>query len=93
MLIYSPNVGVAPTLHSLQLQADYPAEPTGTTDGLGRKNMHPAKPKDLKWRIICKGVDSLIKQEGLKEEEVALWLDWQSIYQDNKEEKLNLRPN
>ena len=27
-------------------------------------------------------------QEGLKEEDVCLWLDWQSIYQDDKEEKL-----
>ena len=27
-------------------------------------------------------------QEGLKEEDVCLWLDWQSIYQDDKAEKL-----
>ena len=27
-------------------------------------------------------------QEGLKEEDVCLWLDWQSIYQDDEAEKL-----
>ena len=30
----------------------------------------------------------LIKQEGLKEEDVSLWVDWQSIYQDDEAEKL-----
>ena len=44
--------------------------------------------KNLKWRVICAGVQRLLKQEGLKEEEVSLWVDWQSIYQDDKAEKL-----
>ena len=44
--------------------------------------------KNLKWRIICAGVQQLIKQEKLKEEEVSLWIDWQSIYQDDEAEKL-----
>ena len=30
----------------------------------------------------------LLEQEGLKEEEVSLWVDWQSIYQDDEAEKL-----
>ena len=46
-------------------QADYDAEKT----------------KDLKWRIVCAGVQGLIKEKRLKEEDVMLWLDWQSIYQ------------
>ena len=46
------------------------------------------RPKDLKWRVICAGVQRLLKQEGLKEEEVSLWVDWQSIYQDDEAEKL-----
>ena len=46
------------------------------------------RPKDLKWRVICAGVQRLIEQEGLKEEEVSLWVDWQSIYQDDEAEKL-----
>ena len=49
--------------------------------------------KDLKWRLICQGVRTLVAQEQkrgveLKLEEVALWIDWQSIYQDDKAEKL-----
>ena len=46
------------------------------------------RPKNLKWRIICAGVQRLIKQEGLKEKDVSLWVDWQSIYQDDEVEKL-----
>eukprot|EP00964_Phaeocystis_antarctica_P135195 scaffold99570_cov55-Phaeocystis_antarctica.AAC.4 len=44
--------------------------------------------KGRKWRVICAGVQRLIKQEGLKEEDVSLWVDWQSIYQDDEVEKL-----
>ena len=49
--------------------------------------------KDLKWRLICQGVRKLVAQEQergieLKLEEVALWIDWQSIYQDDKAQKL-----
>ena len=44
--------------------------------------------KDLKWRIICDGVQRLIERDGLNEDNVHLWIDWQSIYQDDKEEKL-----
>jgi len=40
--------------------------------------------KDLKWRIICDGVQRLIKRDGLNEDDVHLWIDWQSIYQDDK---------
>ena len=39
-------------------------------------------------RIICAGVENLIKEQRLKAEDVMLWVDWQSIYQDDKEEKL-----
>jgi len=45
------------------------------------------RPKDLKWRVICAGVQRLIEQEELKEEDVSLWVDWQSIYQDDEAEK------
>jgi len=44
--------------------------------------------KDLKWRVICAGVEKLIEQQGLKAEDVMLWVDWQSIYQDDKEAKM-----
>ena len=61
------------------LQADYPDEQR-------KQNEYPyemvtyQRPKNLKWRVICAGVQRLLEQEGLKEEEVSLWVDWQSIY-------------
>ena len=33
-------------------------------------------------------MEKLIEEKGLKAEDVLLWIDWQSIYQDDKEEKL-----
>lgn len=38
--------------------------------------------------MICAGVETLIKKQGLKAKDVVLWVDWQSIYQDDKEEKM-----
>ena len=73
------------------LQADYPDEerdvlgPSGKPTG---KKKTYQKPKDLKWRVISAGVERLIEQQGLKAEDVMLWVDWQSIYQDDKEEKM-----
>ena len=61
-------------------QADYPDEQ--------RRGRTYQRPKNLKWRVICAGVQRLLEQEGLKEEEVSLWVDWQSIYQDDEAEKL-----
>ena len=34
--------------------------------------------KDLKWRVICAGVQGLCEEKGLNEEDVTLWIDWQS---------------
>ena len=33
--------------------------------------------KDLKWRIICAGVERLVQEKGLRAEDVLLWCDWQ----------------
>ena len=66
-------------------QDDYPEEQRKM--GYGRMVTYQ-RPKDLKWRVICAGVQRLIEQEGLKEENVSLWVDWQSIYQDDEAEKL-----
>jgi hypothetical protein len=44
--------------------------------------------KDLKWRVICAGVKRLCEEKGLNEEDVTLWIDWQSIYQDDKAMKM-----
>ena len=75
------------------LQADYPDEQrefkAGKYLGGGKYEMVTyQRPKNLKWRVICAGVQRLLEQEGLKEEEVSLWVDWQSIYQDDEAEKL-----
>ena len=71
-------------------QKDYPDEQREIKVGIfGHTQMVTyQRPKDLKWRVICAGVQRLIEQEGLKEEEVSLWVDWQSIYQDDEAEKL-----
>ena len=66
-------------------QADYPGEER--EDYYGDVQTYQ-KPKDLKWRVICAGVETLIKEQKLKAEDVMLWVDWQSIYQDDKEEKM-----
>ena len=36
------------------------------------------RPKNLKWRIVCAGVQRLCEEQGLNEADVALWVDWQS---------------
>eukprot|EP00964_Phaeocystis_antarctica_P073630 scaffold45193_cov43-Phaeocystis_antarctica.AAC.7 len=76
-------------------QKDYPAErrenPEYDPDAEGwypKMITTPGRPKDRKWRVICAGVQQLIEQEGLTEEDVSLWVDWQSIYQDDDDEKL-----
>ena len=48
----------------------------------------PPPTKDLKHRVICAGVERLIAEKKLDAAKVVLWCDWQSIYQDDKEEKL-----
>ena len=33
---------------------------------------------NLKWKIICRGVDTLVEQHALDANKVALWIDWQA---------------
>ena len=54
----------------------------------GAPDYQAGKKQNLKWRVICAGVRRLARKHGLKEEDISLWVDWQSIYQDDKEEKL-----
>ena len=61
-------------------QADYPEEEREVIkDGepSGEKHTYQ-KPQNLKWRVICAGVERLIAEQGLDEADVSLWLDWQS---------------
>jgi hypothetical protein len=68
-------------------QDDYPEEQR-KKNWYSTETVTYQRPKDLKWRVVCAGVQRLIEQEGLKEEDVSLWVDWQSIYQDDEAEKL-----
>ena len=70
-----------------RLFTDSTSDPTDQYDK-GAPDKQSGPDKDLKYKLICKGVENLIKQQGLDEDEVALWIDWQSIYQDDKAEKL-----
>ena len=47
-------------------------------DGRMVKQMYNRE-KGLKHKIICLGVDNLIKQEELDEDNVMIWVDWQSV--------------
>eukprot|EP00964_Phaeocystis_antarctica_P117207 scaffold81041_cov40-Phaeocystis_antarctica.AAC.1 len=49
-------------------QANYPEEQRKNEDG---EMVTYQRPKDLKWRVICAGVQRLIEQEGLKEKDVS----------------------
>eukprot|EP00964_Phaeocystis_antarctica_P003601 scaffold1947_cov65-Phaeocystis_antarctica.AAC.1 len=69
-------------------QKNYPKEKREMRVNRQMQMVTYQRPKDLKWRVICAGVQRLIEQEGLTEEDVSLWVDWQSIYQDDKAEKL-----
>ena len=51
--------------------ADYP---TYERFGITYQNCE----KNLKWRIVCAGVQRLCEEQGLNEEDVTLWIDWQS---------------
>ena len=56
-------------------QADYGEE---EREVWGRKQKYNRE-KGLKHKIICLGVDNLIKQEELDEDNVMIWVDWQSV--------------
>ena len=62
-------------------KAAYPDEERELLDGDGKPTGEMGtyqRPKDLKWRIVCAGVQRLIEKEGLDEADVMLWFDWQS---------------
>jgi len=55
---------------------------------VGAPDFQTGEKKDLKFRVICKGVEELIEKKFLFAQNVMIWVDWQSISQDDKEEKL-----
>ena len=46
----------------------------------GAPDYQTGENKDLKWRIICQGVEALAKAKGLCEEDIVLWSDWRFIW-------------
>ena len=54
----------------------HPLNPRVDADGKELPDLPPPT-KDLKHRIICAGVEKLIKWEGLDRDKVMLWLDFQ----------------
>ena len=63
-------------------QADYPEVEreveVGPVDDRRKEMQTYQRQKNLKWRIVCAGVQRLCEEQGLNEEDVALWIDWQS---------------
>ena len=54
----------------------------------GAPDYQTGEKQNLKWRVTCAGVRRLARKHRLKEEDISLWIDWQSICQDDEEEKL-----
>ena len=53
----------------------------------GAPDWQSGEKKDLKFRTIVKGVRALIEEKKWDADKVVLWIDWQSIYQDDDEMK------
>ena len=63
-----------------------PGRPAGVIDWGGPDHAEGAN-TNLKWKMLCAAVEALIARDKLDENRVALWIDWQSIYQDDAEAK------
>jgi len=77
-----------PSLRLTHARSNVPLTRVPIPASAGCPDWQSGEKKDLKWRMICAGVEKLIKEQGLKAEDVMLWVDWQSICQDDTEEKL-----
>ena len=66
------------------LCAQRPDRPSIVTDksryDKGAPDYQTGVKKDLKWRVICAGVEALMKAKGLHEEDIMLWADWQPVW-------------
>lgn len=63
-----------------------PGRPEGVYDWGGPDYVEGDK-TNLKWELVCSAADALVDQHGLQAENVAIWMDWFSIYQDDDKEK------
>ena len=55
----------------------HPLNPRGEDEASDELPNLPPPTKDLKWQVICAGVERLIEEKSLKAEDILLWLDWQ----------------
>ena len=53
-----------------------PGRPDGVYDWGGPDHVEGEK-ANLKWRLICQGVEALIERDGLAADDVSVWIDWQ----------------
>jgi len=53
----------------------------------GAPDYQSGEKRNKKWSIICLGVECLIREKHLLAEDIMLWVDWLSIYQDDEEVK------
>ena len=58
---------------------DYKDETNDESDQYdkGAPDYQKGDKKDLKWRVICAGVERLIDEKSLKADNILLWMDWQ----------------
>ena len=60
---------------------------TATTQHRWWGGKHPDDEKrNLKYGILCRGIEALIKRDNLDPESVGIWIDYACIEQDNTEE-------
>ena len=60
---------------------------TTTTQHRWWGGKHPDEEKrSLKYGILCRGIEALIKRDNLDPERVGIWIDYACIEQDNDEE-------
>ena len=87
LLTHEPGVGGLVTVYvSHRWWHHPPGRPAGVVDWGGPDHAEGAK-ANLKWTMLCAAVEALIARDELDESRVALWIDWQSIYQDDAEAK------
>ena len=77
-LLVSHSLFHAPSLLG-RWDRDYKDETNDESDQYdkGAPDYQKGDKKDLKWRVICAGVERLIDEKSLKADNILLWMDWQ----------------
>jgi hypothetical protein len=63
------------------------SSPTKFAFDTGRPDWTTGEKANLKFRVLCMGLEGLIQRFGLDQSRLALWMDWFSIDQDDPELK------